>query len=155
MWVGGSGGVFAPSLSMDAMLGSTFGAVARQAPPGIAVAAGADGLVGGGAVSAAAARTPITGVLIIFELTGDYRIILPLMFAVVVATALSSAISGDTIYTLKLRRRGIEIDAPAGASELGRIVVSEAMGWLSHRELIGAWRRRAAAAAVTTARSGP
>ena len=59
-----------------------------------------------GAVFAAAARAPITAVLIIFELTGDYRIILPLMFAIVVATALSNAITRDTIYTLKLRRRG-------------------------------------------------
>ena len=64
-----------------------------------------------GAVFAGAARAPITAVIIIFELTGDYRIILPLMFAIVVATALSSAVTRDTIYTLKLRRRGIDIDA--------------------------------------------
>ena len=65
-----------------------------------------------GAVFAAAARAPITGVLIIFELTGDYGIILPLMLAVVVATAISGVVSPDTIYTMKLRRRGIDIDAP-------------------------------------------
>ena len=64
-----------------------------------------------GAVFAAAARAPITAVIIIFELTGDYRIILPLMFAIVLASRASATASArDTIYTLKLRRRGIDID---------------------------------------------
>ncbi len=93
MWIGGSGGVFAPSLFMGAMLGSAYGAIAHDLLPGLALAAGAYGLVGMGAVFAAAARAPITAVLIIFELTGDYRIILPLMFAVVVATTLSNALT--------------------------------------------------------------
>ena len=90
MWIGGSGGVFAPSLFMGAMLGSAYGAVAHDVVPGVAVAAGAYGLVGMGAVFASSARAPITAVLIIFELTGDYRIILPLMIAIIVATALST-----------------------------------------------------------------
>ncbi len=80
-----------------------------------------------GAVFAAAARAPITAVIIIFELTGDYRIILPLMFAVVVATTLSNAATRDTIYTLKLRRRGIEIDEPRSSSVMKAITVAEAM----------------------------
>lgn len=126
MWIGGSGGVFAPSLFMGAMLGSAYGAVAHDLLPGLAAAAGAYGLVGMGAVFAAAGRAPITAVLIIFELTGDYRIVLPLMIAVVVATALSNAITRDTIYTLKLRRRGIDIDAPA-PSAMALIGVAQAM----------------------------
>jgi len=69
-----------------------------------------------GAVFAAAARAPITAVLIIFELTGDYRVILPLMIAVVVATAIANAATRDTIYTLKLRRRGIDIDTPPASA---------------------------------------
>ena len=114
MWIGGSGGVFAPSLFMGAMVGSAYGALAHHFMPGLAAAAGAYGLVGMGAVFAATARAPITAVIIVFELTGDYRIVLPLMIAVVVATALGNALRGDTIYTLKLRRRGIDIDrAPA------------------------------------------
>ena len=76
---------------MGAMLGSAYGAVAHDLLPGLAAAAGAYGLVGMGAVFAASARAPITAVLIIFELTGDYRIILPLMIAIVVATALANA----------------------------------------------------------------
>jgi CIC family chloride channel protein len=68
-------------------------------------------------------------VLIIFELTGDYRIILPLMLAVIVATALANHLTDDTIYTLKLRRRGIDINRPA-ATLMVRISVTEAMGKL-------------------------
>jgi CIC family chloride channel protein len=127
MWIGGSGGVFAPSLFMGAMLGSAYGAAAHSLLPGLAAAAGAYGLVGMGAVFAAAGRAPITAVLIVFELTGDYRIVLPLMIAIVVATALSNAVTGDTIYTLKLRRRGIDIDAPAPSSAMQGIPLAEAM----------------------------
>jgi chloride channel protein, CIC family len=128
MWIGGSGGVFAPSLFMGAMLGSAYGAVAHHLLPHLAAAAGAYGLVGMGAVFAAASRAPITAVIIIFELTADYRIILPLMFAVVVATALSNVLTRDTIYTLKLRRRGIDIDGPTPPSLMAQIRVSDAMG---------------------------
>ncbi len=128
MWIGGSGGVFAPSLFMGAMLGATYGAVAHHLLPHLAAASGAYGLVGMGAVFAAAARAPITAVIIVFELTGDYNIILPLMFAIVVATALSNRLTRDTIYTLKLRRRGIDIDAPRARRLMARTSVLEAMG---------------------------
>jgi CIC family chloride channel protein len=113
--IGGSGGVFAPSLFMGAMLGAAFGAGAHHLLPGIAGPVGAYGLIGMGAVFAGAARAPITAVIIMFELTGEYTIILPLMAAIVLATAVGKALSNDTIYTLKLRRRGIDIDGkPAG-----------------------------------------
>ncbi len=128
MWIGGSGGVFAPSLFMGAMLGTAYGTIAHHLMPHLAAAAGAYGLVGMGAVFAATARAPITGLIIIFELTGNYRIILPLMCAIVVATALSNAITKDTIYTLKLRRRGIDIDTPKTPSRMAQITVAEAMG---------------------------
>jgi len=130
MWIGGSGGVFAPSLFMGAMLGSAYGQVAHRLLPHLAVAPGAYGLVGMGAVFAATSRAPITAVIIIFELTGDYHIILPLMFAIVLATALANTLTRDTIYTLKLRRRGIDIDQPAQPSHMAEIPVAEAMGAL-------------------------
>lgn len=113
MAIGGSGGVFAPSLFIGAMLGSAFGVGAHDLLPAATAGAGAYGLVGMAAVFAAAGRAPITAVLIVFELTGDYSIILPLMLAVVVATGLSKLLSEDSIYTLKLRRRGIDIERPA------------------------------------------
>lgn len=128
IWIGGSGGVFAPSLFMGAMLGSAYGIAAHRLLPHLAAAAGAYGVVGMGAVFAAAARAPITAVIIIFELTGDYQIVPPLMFAIVVATALANALTRDTIYTLKLRRRGIEIDHPQQPRLMRVIPVSEAMG---------------------------
>jgi CIC family chloride channel protein len=128
MWIGGSGGVFAPSLFMGAMLGSAYGTVAHHLMPHLAAAAGAYGLVGMGAVFAAAARAPITAVIIVFELTGDYNVILPLMFAIVVATALSNLLTRDTIYTLKLRRRGIDLGATRTANPMAQITVAEAMG---------------------------
>src|SRR5262249_19736681 len=110
--IGGSGGVFAPSLFMGAMLGSAFGQAAHALVRGLTAPSGAYALVGMGAVFAGSARAPITAVLIIFELTGEYTIILPLMFAIVLATAVSRGLSPDTIYTLKLRRRGIVVDRP-------------------------------------------
>jgi CIC family chloride channel protein len=79
---------------------------------------GAYGLIGMGAVFAGAARAPITAVIIMFELTGEYSIILPLMAAIVLATGVSHLISRDTIYTLKLRRRGIDLGADKGAGAL-------------------------------------
>ena len=114
--IGGSGGVFAPSLFCGAMLGAIFGDGVHAVLPTIGGSLGAYSLVAMGAVFAGAARAPITAVVIMFELTGEYTIILPLMLAVVIATAVSSAISNDTIYTRKLLRRGIDIDEPADAA---------------------------------------
>jgi CIC family chloride channel protein len=125
--IGGSGGVFAPSLFMGAMLGSAFGIAVHGALPDATASAGAYGLVGMAAVFAAAGRAPITAVIIVFELTGDYSIILPLMLAVVVATAISRLPSEDSIYTLKLRRRGIDIEQPASAPAFAGMVVSDVM----------------------------
>ncbi|MFI1523831.1 chloride channel protein [Kitasatospora cineracea] len=110
--IGGSGGVFAPSLFMGAMLGAAFGQSAHALVPGSAGQVGAYGLIGMGAVFAGAARAPITAVIILFELTGEYSIILPLMTAIVLATLVGRLLSHDTIYTLKLRRRGVDLDAP-------------------------------------------
>jgi len=125
--IGGSGGVFAPSLFMGATLGTAYGLLLQHLLPGIVGPAGAYGLVGMGAVFAGAAQAPITSVLIIFELTGDYRIILPLMFAVVLATGISSLLPRDTIYTPKLRRRGINIRRGRAANLMEILTVADAM----------------------------
>lgn len=122
--IGGSGGVFAPSLFMGAMLGSVFGAAAHHALPAVTASPGAYGLVGMGVVFAGAARAPITAVIILFELTGEYTIILPMMVAIVVAALVSRRLSGDTIYSLKLRRRGIDLDAPLADPRLRAVVAT-------------------------------
>jgi len=125
--IGGSGGVFAPSLFMGAMLGSAYGVGVHHLLPGSSGPIGAYGIVGMGAVFAGAARAPITAVIIIFELTGDYRIILPLMFAIALAAGISSLVSRDTIYTLKLRRRGIDVMRGRGANLMRLLDVADAM----------------------------
>ena len=125
--IGGSGGVFAPSLFMGAMLGPAFGQLVHTVLPRLTASPGAYGLVGMGAVFAAASRAPMTAILIIFELTGEYRVILPLMFAVALATGISHLLSRDTIYTLKLRRRGIEIDQERRPSIVDLLTVADAM----------------------------
>jgi CIC family chloride channel protein len=99
--------------------------------PGLAPSPGAYALVGMGAVFAGAARTPITAVLIMFELTGEYQIILPLMLAIALAAGMSKLISPDTIYTRKLLRRGIDLHAPERA--LARMSVAGAAGPLPAR----------------------
>ncbi|MEI4273229.1 chloride channel protein [Klenkia sp. LSe6-5] len=125
--IGGSGGVFAPSLFLGAALGAAVGQTAAALAPGVTGAPGAFALVGMAAVFAGAARAPITAVLIVFELTGEYSLILPLMAAVVLATGISHRLSRDSIYTAKLRRRGVDLDAPAASWAAGRTVASLAL----------------------------
>lgn len=118
--IGGSGGVFAPSLFCGAMLGEAVGLVGNHLAPSSIGSPGAYALIGMGAFFAGSARAPITAVIILFELTGEYTIILPLMLAVVLATAVSRALSRDTIYTLKLTRRGITLGQPGSAADVLR-----------------------------------
>ncbi|GAB2744852.1 chloride channel protein [Streptomyces bullii] len=125
--IDGSGGVFAPSLFIGAMLGAAYGTGVHHLMPATAGSVGAYALVGMGAVFAGAARAPITAVVIMFELTGKYSIILPLMLAIVLATTVSRLLSGDTIYTLKLRRRGIDLEGPASGAWIGTQHVGSVM----------------------------
>ncbi len=125
---GGSGGVFAPSLFMGAMMGAAFELGINRLFPGISAPPGAYALVGMAAVFAASAHAPITAVIILFELTGDYRIILPLMLTVVVATLVSQRmLKGESIYTLKLSRRGVRLDRGRDQDILQGVLVSEVM----------------------------
>jgi CIC family chloride channel protein len=125
--IGGSGGVFAPSLFIGAMLGAGFGEVAGMVFPVFAGQTGTFALVGMGAVFAGATRAPITATIILFELTGEYSIILPLLLAIVIATGVSRLLSKDTIYTLKLRRRGVSVDGGPGGILLHSTLVREVM----------------------------
>ncbi len=106
---GGSGGVFAPSLFLGAMTGGFLGHLIHFALPSITATPGAYALVTMGAVVAGATNAPITAIIMIFELTNDYTIIAPLMAACVVSTLVTSLLMQDSIYTLKLRRRGIDV----------------------------------------------
>lgn len=105
---GGSGGIFAPSLFTGAMLGDAFGTVAHALFPTWTATAAAYGLVAMAAVFAAAAEAPITSIMIVFEMSSDYTIILPLMVCTVIATLLGRRLLGYTIYEMKLVRQGID-----------------------------------------------
>ena len=105
---GGSGGVFAPSLYMGAMLGGAFGSLVHVMFPAWTAGSGAYAMVGMAAFFAAAAKAPTTSILILFEMTNDYRIMLPLMAATVGSVYVSHLFFPFTIYTLKLHRRGID-----------------------------------------------
>jgi len=125
--IGGSGGVFAPSLFMGAMLGAGFGQVVDTLNPDLGISPGAYAIVAMGAVFAGSTRAPITAVIILFELTGEYTIILPLMLAVVASAAISRGLSHDTIYTAKLRRRGATMGERFHHEALSSLRVADAM----------------------------
>ncbi|MEE4311665.1 MAG: chloride channel protein [candidate division KSB1 bacterium] len=106
---GGSGGIFAPSLFLGAVAGSAFGNLVNSMFPNITADSGAYAMVGMGAVVAGATHAPITAILILFELTNDYKIILALMVACTLSTVVAKKLSEDSIYSVKLRRRGINL----------------------------------------------
>ncbi|AMM41112.1 Chloride channel, voltage gated [Candidatus Desulfofervidus auxilii] len=106
---GESGGVFAPSLFIGAMTGGTFGYLVHTLFPQTTAGSGAYALVGMGALVGAATHGPITAILIIFELTGNYLIILPLMVSCIISTFITTFLKDGSIYTLKLRRKGLSL----------------------------------------------
>ncbi|MDY6893264.1 MAG: chloride channel protein, partial [Chloroflexota bacterium] len=124
---GGSGGVFAPSLFMGAMFGGAFGDIAHRTFPAVTAPSGAYALVGMAAVFAGAARAPITAIIIIFEMTRNYTIILPIMLAVVISTLVARGLNHETIYTTKMRRSGIDLDRYEDVDLMRSITVGEAM----------------------------
>ena len=114
---GGSGGVFAPCLYMGAMLGGAFGSLANGLLPGWTAGSGAYATVGMAAFFAAAAKAPATAILLLFEMTNDYRIVLPLMAATAGSVYVSHRVLPFSVYTLKIQRRGIELPRREGTGE--------------------------------------
>lgn len=107
---GGSGGVFLPSLYVGGLAGGLFAAGLAAAVPATSGSAGAWALVGMAGVLAGTAHAPVTAVLLAFELTHGYEVVLPVMLAAAFSTLVARALQRDSIYTEKLRLRGIEID---------------------------------------------
>ena len=125
--MGGSGGVFAPSLFIGVTSGMAFGVIVSHL---IGAAAGPPALyavVAMGAVFTAAARAPLTSVASVVEMTGDYTLTLPVMLAVAIATATSRALSYGTIYTTKLLRRDQDIDRTAPWRAFSDLKAADAM----------------------------
>ena len=107
--VGVPGGLFTPSLFYGALLGGGLGELVQHVFPSIQASPGAFALVGMAGVLAGTTHAAVSAVLIIFELTGDYGVILPLMITAAVAAATSRAIEPDSLYTAPLRRRGVKL----------------------------------------------
>ena len=125
--IGGSGGVFAPSLFIGVTSGMAFGEIADHA---LGPGAGQPALyavVAMGAVFASAARAPLTSVASVVEMTGDFTLTLPVMLAVAIATATSRALSYGTIYTTRLLRRGYDVDRAAPWRPFGDLTAADAM----------------------------
>ncbi len=106
---GNAGGIFGPSLFIGAMLGGTVGTVAHHFFPAYTAAPGAYALVGMGAVFAGVVRTPMTSVLMIFEMTQDYAVIVPLMIANLVSLFIASQLQHEPIYEGLALQDGIHL----------------------------------------------
>ena len=125
--IGGSGGVFAPSLFIGVTSGMAFGEIADHL---LGPGAGQPALyavVAMGAVFTSAARAPLTSLASVVEMTGDFTLTLPVMLAVAIATATSRALSYGTIYTTKLLRRGQDIDRGAPWRAFGDLKAADVM----------------------------
>jgi len=124
---GGSGGVFAPSLFLGAALGAAVGIAAHMVFGMNVSSIGVFSICGMAAVVAGTTRAPITSILIVFEMTHEYQIILPLMLSVINAYAISSMLEKESIYTLKLSRRGETISRFGNVHSLASVSVKEVM----------------------------
>ena len=124
---GGSGGVFAPSLFLGAMSGGVVGTLVEQHFPGATATSGAYALVTMGAVVAAATHAPISAIIIIYELTLAIEIIPALMTACVVSTLVAQLMERESIYTSKLMRQGIDLQAKEDPNVLKGLFVRDVM----------------------------
>jgi len=124
---GGSGGIFAPSLFVGAMAGGFFGGVVHHLFPAVTASPGAYSIVGMGAVVAATTHGPLTAILMLFEMTGDYKIILPLMITCIISRLIAGRLLKESIYTFKLLRRGVDIRAGQEVNVLKSIQVKDVM----------------------------
>ncbi len=124
---GGAGGIFAPALFIGAMAGGSFGYVVHHLFPLSTASPGAYATVGIGAFLAAATHAPLTGIFLLFEMTGNYEIIVPLMFASVIGTVVSKKLHSDSIDTVELTKKGIRIHAGREVSVMSRIKVGDVM----------------------------
>ncbi len=124
---GGSGGIFAPSLFIGAMAGGFFGWIANILFPSLTASPAAYALVGMGAIVAGTTHAPITAIIIIFELSGNYKIILPMMITCILSTMLASTLKKGSIYTIKLLRRGVDISGGMEQNLLRSMQVAQFM----------------------------
>lgn len=121
----GSGGVLMPSLFIGATLGSALATLVTPYWTISTLHVGAFALVGMAAVFAAAARAPLTAVMIVFETTGDYGLVLPLMLATLIAMILADRIHTMNVYTMVLARLGVPLKSLDATDLLDQVTVAE------------------------------
>jgi len=124
---GGSGGMFAPTMKMGAMLGGMFGKLMNELFPSITAASGAYALVGMGAVTAGIMRAPLTVILILFEVTGQYEIVLPIMFAAVTSALVARLAYPYTMETYVLEKENVRVGFGIALTIAGNISVLDVM----------------------------
>jgi CIC family chloride channel protein len=122
---GGAGGIIAPSLFLGGVTGGALGLLLQHLGLSHNLAPSAYALIGIGAVLAAVVHAPLASILILFEVTRDYSIVLPAMLTTIVSTGISQVISRDSIYTLSLRLRGIRPGEIRDISLLRRLTMEQ------------------------------
>ncbi len=120
-------GVFSPSLFLGAMLGGTFGIIATHAFPALSSGYDAYTIVGMGAVAGAVLGAPISTILVVFELTGDYSITVAVMIATVIASSVTQQIFGHSFFSWQLSRRGLDLKGGRSQNLLRSIRVETVM----------------------------
>ena len=120
---GGSGGVFAPALFIGAAGGGAVGLILTHY--GLVGDPSTYALVGMGAVLAAAIQAPLTAIILLFELTQNYAVMVPIMLAAVTATVIQQLMVGESLYTLPLKKLGVKLGSAVGISALQRIGVDQ------------------------------
>jgi CIC family chloride channel protein len=104
------GGVFAPALFVGSMFGAVYGVIVQGLFPGLQLEPSAFSLVGMAAMLAGALHAPITAIFVMFEMTRNYQIILPLLFATTISLAVSQKLERESVYTIGLARAGIHLE---------------------------------------------
>ena len=124
---GNAGGIFGPSLFIGAMIGGSVGGVAHLLLPALTANPGAYALVGMGAAFAGIVRTPMTSVIMIFEMTRDYTIIVPLMIANMISFVISRVLQPDPIYEALALQEGVHLPTSESRGEFAGVRVDEIM----------------------------
>ena len=124
---GFAGGVFSPSLFIGAMVGGAFGVIAGTVFPELATSPGAYTIIGMGAVASAVLGAPISTILIVFEITGDYGVTIAVMIASAVAAVVTRRIPGKSYFHWLLARRGVDVARDRAAGLLQTMSVREVM----------------------------
>jgi CIC family chloride channel protein len=124
---GGAGGMFTPTLFIGSMLGSAYGSWAHAMSPLTTASPIVYALVGMGAMLAATTQAPLTAIMMIFELTGDYQILLPLMFACGLSIVMARLVGGRSQYTAALEERGVRLGGRLEELVMDTVLVREVM----------------------------